>query len=179
MSGATVQTPPPRRAAEFALEQMLLGLQRQANVLSELRQRAGLILSATGIVASLFGAQALKENYSRPLAVLAIISTALGIVACMSVLTRVTDKRHLPTDPEDRTGRRWKVTLSWRELQEIAVRGGALDATSLVKDLTMARRVNYQTIKKRSFYFLCACWLLLLQLLLWASVFLERTWWTW
>jgi len=71
--------------------------------------------------------------------------------------------------------REWQVTLGWRELRDIAT-SGPLNATELVDRLAMARRVNHRTLKKRSRLFVGACSLLLLQLLLWAWVFFERTW---
>jgi hypothetical protein len=164
-----------RDLQDFALVHMLRGLDRQANVLSDLRQRASVVLSATGIIASLVGTQALQGSYSETLAVLALASTAAGIAVCTAVLWRVHDEGSLPK--EDAKGRlvggsrNWYVTISGARLKRIArgerdVSAGELDVLAIV--------VNHRTLKKRNRLFAAACVLLLLQLLAWAAVLLER-----
>jgi hypothetical protein len=172
-----------RDAQDFALAHMLRGLDRQANVLSDLRQRASVVLSATGIVASLVGAQALQGSYSEALVVLALASTAAGIAVCTAVLWRVQDEGPLPR--EDDVGnlvggsRNWYVTISGARLKKIArgerdVSNSELDVLAIIDRLALARRVNHRTLKKRNRLFGAACFLLLLQLLAWAAVLLER-----
>jgi hypothetical protein len=163
---------------EFALNQMLRGLERQGTVLSELRERASMVLSATGIIASLLGAAALDGAYSHVLAVLAMTSTALGILCCIPVLWRVRDRGRLPEPRADgslgREGRQWQTTISGRQLQKVA--RGDVDPVELIDRLALARRVNWRTLRQRTRWFAAACFLLLVQLALWAAVFFERTW---
>jgi hypothetical protein len=165
------------RARDFAVQQMLHGLDRQASVLSELRQRASIVLSATGIIASLLGAAALKGDYSKILAIGALLSTAAGMVACIAVLWRVSDEGKLPADPdaERASGTRgWKVTVSWKELEDLVA--SANDPSVLLEDLALARRVNYRTLKRRSKLFVLASSLLVVQFTAWSVTFLEGTW---
>jgi hypothetical protein len=158
---------------------MLRGLDRQAQVLSELRQRSSIVLSASGIVASLLGGQALRGDYNHVLAVGALVLTALGIVACIWVLWKVRDEGKMPT--EERKGgeltggkRNWKVTIPGDRLNLLAA--GSISQLDVLDELRVARRVNFRTLKQRSRVFVAACVLLLLQLILWSVTFLERTW---
>jgi hypothetical protein len=156
---------------------MLRGLDRQATVLSELRQRASIVLSASGIVASLFGTRALEGEFSHTLAALAVASTAAGFLACIAVLWRVRDSGALPTEDAhgklSRGGRNWQVTISGPRLRRIA--SGNENMGDLIDVLALSRRVNFRTLKRRSAWFLVACGLLLLELLLWAAVLFDKT----
>ena len=165
--------------SDFALEQMLRGLDRQAQVLSELRQRSSIVLSASGIVASLLGGQALKGDYNHVLAIGALVLTTLGIVACIWVLWKVRDEGAMPEEKgRQRTltgGRRnWKVTIPGYRITQL--NAGSISESDVLDELRIARRVNFRTLKKRSRVFVAACVLLLLQLILWSVTFLERTW---
>ncbi len=163
-------------AAEFALQEMIRGLERQSNVLVELRQRASIVLSASGIVASLLGAAALRGDYEPVLALLALASTAAGMAACVAVLWTVRDKGRMPEDPDEPPpgAREWKVTVGSGRLLRL-VREGS-DPGELLPELRLARRVNYRTLERRSKRFVVACCLLVVQVVLWAATFLERTW---
>jgi len=165
--------------SDFALEQMLRGLDRQGQVLSELRQRSSIVLSASGIVASLLGGQALRGDYNHVLAVGALVLTAVGIVACIWVLWKVRDEGDMPA--EESTGgeltggrRNWKVTIPGYRIKQLDA--GSISKSDVLDELRIARRVNFRTLKTRSRVFVAACVLLLLQLILWSVTFLERTW---
>jgi hypothetical protein len=67
----------------FVWEQTLRGLDRQATVLSELRQRASIVLSATGITTSLLGAAALQDGGLDVWVVAALAITTIGILLCV------------------------------------------------------------------------------------------------
>lgn len=163
---------------DFVIDQMLRGLDRNASVLSELRQRASVVLSASGLIASLFGAEALKGDYSRVLALAAVASTAAGMILCIAVLWRVSDQGRLPTESPDGTlvggSRDWLVTISSARLRRIA--RGEVGLDDLVDHLAIARRTNFRTLRRRSRQYIAACCFLLVQLTLWAAVFFERTW---
>jgi len=72
-------------AARLRYDHTLRALQRQSTVLSELRSRASIILSAMGITASLFGSDALTSNAPGWLKAIALVLLALGLAACMLV----------------------------------------------------------------------------------------------
>lgn len=97
---------------------------RQAAVLGELRTRASIVLTATSIVASLLGADALKRTDTFPLALLPAGALVAGLLCCLAVIRPVHDKPrdlgprltgvarfrallwHKDTDP-----REWQVTV--------------------------------------------------------------------
>jgi hypothetical protein len=166
------------RNVEFAFEQMFRGLDRNIAVLSDLRQRTSVVLSATGIVASLLGPQALTGHYSHALALLALGSTAAGMLACIAVFWQIRDVGRLPTESEDGEliggTREWLVTITARRLRQIA--RGEDDPLALLDRLAVARRVNWRTLRRRTRYFVLACCLLLAQLAMWAALYFERTW---
>lgn len=85
-------------------------LNRQATVLSELRNRANILLAANAIVASLFGASALGKHHPLALKVLALAAFALGIGACVAILWSVHDDGTL-VDPAD-----WPARLRWPDV---------------------------------------------------------------
>jgi len=74
-------------AARLRYEHTLRSLERQSAVLTELRTRASIVLSATGIVASLVGPRALTSRTPLVLAVTALVLLARGLAACVAVLT--------------------------------------------------------------------------------------------
>jgi hypothetical protein len=92
----------------FVWEQTLRGLDRQATVLSELRQRASIVLSATGITTSLLGATALQDGGLDVWVVAALAVTTIGILLCVWVLKPVRDTGE---------GREWRVTVGGEELR--------------------------------------------------------------
>jgi hypothetical protein len=168
--------------ARIRYEHTLRALERQANVLSELRSRASIILSATGITASLFGVTVLESHTPEWRKWLALSLVALGLLACIGVLLPVHDRGPMPADPRNpgrRVGRsrarRWKVTPSISELKEATAHGSEpaiLDA--IVVCLAPARRLNYRTLEKRSRALLAAAGLLLLQVCVWSWALLAR-----
>jgi hypothetical protein len=101
-------------ARDFAREQML-----------QPRQRASIVLSATGIVASLLGAVALRGSYSHPIALIALAVTAAGMVACIGVLWRVRDEGDLSAEGPGRNARwRHPAVLPSPAAQTAALTGG-------------------------------------------------------
>jgi hypothetical protein len=154
---------PDDSVGRFVFEQTQRALDRQAVVLAEFRQRTSMILSATGIVASLLGATALKDGHPRELVYGALAATAIGIGLCLAGLRSVNDTK-------DDAGREWKVTLSAEELNSHL--DGKCDVRDLVRILEPWRKKNYATIKDRSRLFWWASAALPVQLGLWASVVL-------
>ena len=101
-----------RQRRSFAYDETKRVLDRQATVLSELRNRANIVLAADAVVATLFASSALGEGQGHPLTleILALTAFALGIVACVMVL--------LPAHDKDTglRGRQWRVTFDLLEL---------------------------------------------------------------
>jgi hypothetical protein len=142
MDGTREQADDPMadRVAHFMFEQTQRALERQATILAEFRQRTSMILSATGIVASLLGATALRDGHPRGLMYAALAATALGIGLCLAALRSVNDT---PGDPR----REWKVMLSAEELEDL--RPGGSDLRELVEALRPWRASNARTINRR------------------------------
>jgi hypothetical protein len=153
--------------SDLAYEQTIRVLDRQATVLSELRQRASIILSGTGIVVSLVGSDALTDGYSKPLAYAAFAATLLGLIACVVVLWPVSDKRNADGN------RAWKVTLDLDDVDDL--RAGKMGVDGLFTAFRAARINNYKTINTRSKCFTASCLLLTLQILLWSLLILENS----
>jgi hypothetical protein len=151
-----------------AFEQTIRVLDRQAAVLSELRQRASIVLSGTGITVSLMGSGALKGSYSHGLALTALLATFLGITSCIAVLWPVSDKGSSAAE------RRWKVTASRMDIARL--RSGKTSTSDLLDELDRARSCNYSTISARSKLFTAAAVLLLVQIMAWAALILAKTW---
>jgi hypothetical protein len=148
-------------------------LHRQSAVLSELRSRASIVLSATGIIASLLGADGLKHPHPAVPLYAALAFLGVGILLCIAVLSPVHD--HGVTG----AGRRWQVTPTASEVAALAEieRGSSDDPgqpvpAALLTTFVRARFVNFDTIARRTNYFNLACVLLLCQLAAWAVVFL-------
>jgi hypothetical protein len=160
---ARVDDPMADRVARFMFDQTQRALERQATILAEFRQRTSMILSATGIVASLLGATALRDGHPRGLMYAALAATALGIGLCLAALRSVNDT---PGDPK----REWKVTLSAEELEHL--RSGGSDLRDLAKKLEPCRTMNARTINRRGRLFWWASAALPLQLGLWSLVVL-------
>src|SRR5262245_30356991 len=166
--------------ARIRYQHAVRALERQATVLSELRSRASIILSAMGLTASVFGARALESDAPGWLKGVALVFLTLGLAACVIVLWPVHDRGPMPADPRNpgprfRGGqeRRWKVTPSARELEDATALGSEqamLDA--IVVSLTPARRVNYRTLEERSLIFVAAVVLLALQVVTWSVALL-------
>jgi hypothetical protein len=168
-------------AARIRYEQTLRTLDRQAAVLSELRSRASIVLTATGIIASLFGSRALGLDAPGWLKGLALAAVALGLLACIFVLLPVHDGGPMPADPrhprkrfgEDRP-RRWKVSPTIKELDAaVALESEVAILESIVAKLIPARLLNYRTLKERSRALEWAGVLLLMQVLAWSAVLLR------
>jgi hypothetical protein len=168
----------------FVIEQTLKGLDRQADVLDQLRSRTNIVLSAIGIIASVLASQALQGNYSIAMAVVALCSSAAGICLCIAVLWPVHDSGRLP-EPTERLPRwnRWPTRRASRRREwQVTIRRQDLDAMEpeadlapdVVKRLGLARRANYLTLSRRSNLFAWACVLLGVQLVLWTAVLLTE-----
>ena len=165
---------------KLAFEQTIRGLDRQAAILDQLRSRGGIILSASGIVASLLGSQALKEKYSLPLAIVALGSTAIGMLLCVWVLWPAHDGDELPEVkgalprwnrwPRMKPNRRreWQITIERDEVGKL--RDKSMVSEELLDKLDRARHANYLTIERRSKAFGWACFVLGIQFALWATV---------
>lgn len=153
----------PSETDKFIFEQTQRTLDRQATVLSELRQRTSIILSATGIIASLLGAAALKDGHPRGLLYAALLATALGIGLCLRALRTVNDK-------ENDLKREWKVTLSAEELRQLE--RGEKNLAGLTAELAPWRTTNYRTIDARTKLFWRASVVLPVQIWLWSWVVL-------
>lgn len=142
----------------FVLQPTLRGLDRQAEVLSELRQRASVVLSATGISTSLLGAAALQEGGLDLWVLAALAATTIGILRCVWVLKPVRDTGE---------GREWRVTVDGDELRKLL--HGDLQMSDLVDTLITARSSNFATIAARSRVFVASCALLPVQIVCWAA----------
>lgn len=161
--------------ARLRYEHALRALDRQANVLSDLRSRASIILSASGITASVFGAQAFQSGEVW-LTGVALVVVFVGLVFCIAVLWPVSDKGPL-LDPDEQAHvkgrRRWKATLTFADVRGATERGSEpvmLDA--LVALLEPAWKVNYETIATRSALLNWAAALLVVQVLAWSAALL-------
>jgi hypothetical protein len=132
---------PSAETEMFVWEQTLRGLDRQATILSELRQRASIVLSATGITTSLLGAAALRDGGLDAWVAAALLVTTIGIFLCVWVLKPV-------SDTGDR--REWRVTVSSEELRGLLQGKRQLDAA-------------------RSRVFVASCALLPVQIGCWAA----------
>ena len=172
------EPPPPVELARLRYEHTLRALNRHTVVLSELRSRASIVLSATGLIASFVASQALQHPHPTGLVVVALVSAAAALVCCIAVIWPVHDKGKL--DPEIkrpllRRGRRrtWKVTLGRKEMERLPWDvGEAAVLEAMVAALDPARRVNYRTLEVRSRAFTWACVLLPMQILFWVLVIL-------
>jgi hypothetical protein len=165
-------------APRFRYEHTLRSLERQSSVLAELRTRASIVLSATGIVASLIGPRALAEKTPLGLAIAALVMLTAGLLACIAVLWPASDRGKL-ADPDlprwrwQRRHRHWKLNLTARELMQVTARPTESEILDGMVDLlTPARRVNYRTLERRSWMFNSACILLVAQLGIWTSILL-------
>ncbi len=159
---------------------------RQAAVLGELRTRASIVLTATGIVASLLGGEVLNREHPFPWAFLPLVALAAGLLSCIAVLLPVRDQDPLrlgesslrassrlralmwrrETDP-----REWQVTLGAKRLQELATIGDPnVVRGRIVEDLEGCAQENYATIRYRSRFLNAASLLLPAQIFLWVLV---------
>lgn len=158
--------------ARLRYQHALRALERQASVLSDLRSRASIVLSATGITASLFGGRALQSHAPGWLNGIALAVVTLGLVACIAVLWPVRDRGTLGGGAN--STRRWKATLTFAEVEEATrsstSEAGMLDA--LVARLEPAWAVNYATIARRSRVLNAAAVLLVVQVGAWSAALL-------
>jgi hypothetical protein len=177
-------------ALSLKYEQTLKVLDRQGAVLRELRDRASIVLAATGIVAGLLGDHALKDPHPLSLAILALAALAAGIVCCLGVLRAArdvgplkdgsgavvfADTRPCPRWPSTRR-RKWKLTLTSREIDELAQAGDASDCRhQIVVKMSAAREENHRTINKRNWALVAAGALLIIQIGLWATLLIINT----
>jgi hypothetical protein len=156
----------------FAYDETKRVFDRQATVLSELRNRANIVVAADAVVATLFAMSVLpKKGHPLALEILALTAFALGIVACVVVLWPVHDK--------DTANRQWQVTFKLKEL--IAFMEGTDSFEEWTKDnrdpekkgkFQYARYRNWKTINRRTRYLEAAGVLLVVQIGLWVAVVL-------
>jgi hypothetical protein len=175
VSGATRAVPNAARPAgddwswkkrTFAYEETVRVLTRQAAVLSELRNRANIVLAADAVVATLFGASALGKSHPLALKILALVAFGLGIAACVAVLWPVRD-----TDNACHA-RQWRVSFHLDEVMHF-VEG--TDDASWQEGISLfqtARQLNWNTNKWRNRFLQWAAVLLAVQIGLWAAVVL-------
>lgn len=163
-------------------EQTLKVLDRQGAVLRELRDRANIVLAATGVVAGLLGDHALQDPHPLLLAILALAALGVGIVCCLGVLRGVRDEGPLKDEsgavvfPDTRRSpstrrRKWKLTLIPGEIDELARTGGASDCREqIVVKMSAATSENHRTINNRNWALIAAGALLIIQVGLWATL---------
>lgn len=184
MSGRDSPQPEPHEAvvaARLRYEHTLRSLERQSAVLTELRTRASIILSATGVVASLVGPRALTPRTPLVLAIAALALLAGGLTACVAVLLPARDRGKLadPDQPKwrwQKGRRRWKLGLTANELTRVTTLPTEAEILDGIVDvLTPPRRVNYRTLEFRSRMFNGACILLAAQLVIWTSILLHNS----
>lgn len=163
-------------------------VERQAAVLNELRNRASIVLTATGVIASLLGAEVLGREDPFPWAFLPLVALGAGLLSCVAVLLPVRDET--PKDPtaqltqltglgriralvrrRDTDPREWQVTIRGTRLRQLAASG---DATAfreaIVAEFEGCLSANYLTIRFRSRFLNLACLLVPAQIFLWMLV---------
>ena len=168
-----------RSKRSAAYEEMKRVLNRQATVLSELRNRASIVLTANTVATTLFAMSVLpKKSHLLALEILALAAFALGIGACIAILWAVHDEGeiHDPHDwpsfarwPSKRRPCRWRVTFSIKEVIDF------LEATDndsweqmVHEKFEFARATNHKTIDRRTSFLEWASVLLAVEILLWA-----------
>jgi hypothetical protein len=174
---------PERKRRELAYHETLRVLGRQATVLSELRNRANILLTGNAVVASLFGSSLIANGHVRPLslAILALVALVLGIACCIAVLWSVHDAGELvdahlwpdlPRWPRSDRPRRWRVSFKLDYVIDFLQSTDTATFDRTCDYFTLARESNYRTIDQRTTYFEVACVLLLLQVSLWSTLLL-------
>jgi hypothetical protein len=174
---------PERKRRELAYQETLRVLGRQATVLSELRNRANILLTGNAVVASLFGSSLIANGHVRPLslAILALVALALGIAYCIAVLWSVHDAGDLvdadlwpafPRWPRSGRLRRWRVSFELDYVIDFLQSTDTETFDRTCDRFKLARKCNYRTIDKRTTCFEVACVLLLLQVSLWSVLLL-------
>jgi hypothetical protein len=163
-----------RRKRSFAYDETRRVLDRQATILSELRDRANIVLAADAVVATLFAGSVLGkgQGHSLALEILALTAFALGIVACVLVLLPAHDQT------TRRYQRQWQVTFDLLDLVDF-MEGADPESwqqwtapNPAPGRFQLARNLNYNTNKRRSMYLVAASVLLVVQIALWAAVVL-------
>lgn len=163
-----------RRKRSFVYDETKRVLDRQATVLSELRNRANIVLAADAVVATLFASSVLGKGPGHPLTleILALTAFALGIVACVMVLLPAHDEK-TRLHP-----RQWQVTFNLLELVDFMEGTGPdswhqwTDPNPKPGKFQLARNLNFKTNKRRTRYLEAAGVLLVVQIGLWAAVVL-------
>jgi len=164
-------------AQAFKYEETKRILDRQAAVLSELRDRANILLAANAIVATLFGSSALGKNHPLALKILALVTFGFGIGACISILWPVRDAgdladpsqwRTLPRWPCRYRPRRWQVTFKPDDVAAYVEGTDSSRVDNVSKQFRLSRKTNWETIKRRTRFLMCAGMLLAVQVGLWS-----------
>lgn len=161
-----------RRKRIFAYDETKRVLDRQSTVLSELRNRANIMLTANAVVATLFASSVLGKDHALALEILALAAFALGIAACVAVLWPVHDYE-APGHP-----RQWQVTFNLQELVTFIEGTDSAEWREWTAPnpkpgkFQRARNLNWRTNKKRTRYLEAAGVLLVIQVGLWAAVVL-------
>jgi hypothetical protein len=142
-------------------------LDRQGTVLSELRNRANILLTANAVVATIFGASALGKGHPLALEIIALIVFTAGVCACLAVLWPVHDAISSKARP-----RQWQVTFEPKKVATFL----ESDDTAVVRDISdlfsRARKTNWATIGRRNGYLVAASILLAAQIVLWSCLVL-------
>jgi hypothetical protein len=161
----------------FQYEETMRVLNRQAAVLSELRDRANILLAANAIAAALFGSSVLGKGHPLALKILALTAFALGIGTCIAIIWSVRDAGDLvdPSQwatrsrwPSPKRPRRWRVTFELQDVIAFVESADAARAERVAEVFELARKVNYRTIARRSKFLEAAGVLLAAQIGLWS-----------
>jgi hypothetical protein len=156
-------------------------LDRQTTVMSELRNRANILLAADAIVATLFGASALGKGHLLGLEIAALVAFGLGIGACVAILWPVHDDGDLvdpnqwrgrPRWPSSKRPRRWQVTFEPDDVVDFEESPDAGRVRAIRDQFTLARLTNWETIRRRNRFLVAASVLLAAQIGLWSSLVL-------
>jgi hypothetical protein len=156
-------------------------LDRQTAILSELRDRANILLAANAIVATLFGASALGKGHPLALEVLALVVFGLGIGACVAILWPIHDAGELvdpdqwhqhPRWPSSNRPRKWRVVFDPEDVVTFVQSTDAAQVAQISQQFTLARGTNWATLARRTRFLIAASVLLALQIGLWSALVL-------
>ena len=156
-------------------------LDRQTAVLSELRNRANILLAANAIVATLFGTSALGKGHPLALEILALVAFGFGIGACVAILWPIHDAGDLVDPNEWHQHPRWPSTDRLRKWQAVfdpddVVTFVYSSDSALVADVSqqfrLARSTTWATLARRTRFLIAASVLLTAQIGLWSALVL-------
>jgi hypothetical protein len=156
-------------------------LDRQVEILSQLRNRANILLAANAIVATLFGASALGKGHPLPLEILALIAFGLGIGACVAILWPIHDAgklvdpnqwRQYPRWPSSERPRKWRVVFDPDDVVTFVQSTDTAQVAEISQQFILARSTNWATLAGRTKFLIAASVLLAMQIGLWSALVL-------